>query len=88
LKNRDMVGSINIMKKGLGDLNPLFSRQKVPWKKTTPRVHVINPQIKKDRDNKIKFILHYMPSILIINLISHRQALDPECLDPEPRLTY
>ena len=43
LKNRDMVGSINIMKKGLNmeNLNPLFSKEKVPWSHRTPNAHMM-----------------------------------------------
>ena len=43
LKNRDMVGSINIMKKGLNVENPnsLFSKEKVPWSHHTPNAHMI-----------------------------------------------
>jgi len=41
LKNRDMVGSINIMKRGLNveHPNPLFDRKKVYWKRRSPNVH-------------------------------------------------
>lgn len=41
LKNRDMVGSINIMKKGMNieTPNPMFNKEKVPWKHTTPNLH-------------------------------------------------
>ena len=37
LKNPDMVGSINIMKKGMNieTPNPLFSKENDPWKHTT-----------------------------------------------------
>ena len=42
-KNRDMVGSINIMKKGLNVENPnsLFSKEKVPWSHRTPNAHMM-----------------------------------------------
>ena len=41
LKNRDMVGSINIMKKGLqvNSSNPLFSKKEVYWSHRNPNEH-------------------------------------------------
>ena len=43
LKNRDEVGSKNIMKRGLGDNNPLFDKEKHPWKGSNPSVHFLQP---------------------------------------------
>jgi hypothetical protein len=44
LKNRDEVGAKNIMKRGLGDMNPLFDKDIHPWKKTSPTLHMLNPK--------------------------------------------
>jgi hypothetical protein len=44
LKNRDEVGAKNIMKRGLGDDNPLFDKDEHPWHKTRPTVHLFHPK--------------------------------------------
>ena len=44
LKNRDEVGARNIMKRGLGDQNPLFDKDIHPWKGTDPALHLFHPK--------------------------------------------
>jgi hypothetical protein len=50
-----MVGSINIMKRGLNveHPNPLFDRKKVIWKKRNPNVHTMYypPRMMKKKQN-------------------------------------
>jgi hypothetical protein len=58
LKNRDIVGLINIMKKGLNvdNPNPLFDRKKVYWKHKNPnecRMYYPPKMMKKRMETKL-----------------------------------